>query len=277
MRKIESLREVQIIELNILKYIDKICKENGLIYFLAGGTLLGAVRHRGFIPWDNDLDISMPRPDYDRFIQLLNEESKKQNTPYELLALENDKRYCCPFIKVVDNRTFLKDGDYQKYKGGSMGVFVDVFPIDGLKSNEEHYINQVLKMRNKCINLGLSFAKYDNLNLKEIIKLSMYKFMYAKKNRELLLDRIQDFFRENDFYTSKFVMSTFGLRGEKEVILQEYFANSIKIQFEDSLFPAPIGYKEYLIQMYGDYMKLPPEEKRVVPHDYEEYWKGDKE
>ena len=73
--------------------------------------------------------------------------------------------------------------------------------------------------------------------------------------------------------TGQYIMSTFGMRGEKEVILQQYFADEIKIQFEDDLFSAPIGYAEYLTQMYGDYMQMPPVEKRVAPHDYEEYWK----
>lgn len=273
MRKIESLREVQIIELNILKYIHSVCEKNGLRYFLAGGTLLGAVRHGGFIPWDNDLDISMPRPDYEAFSKIIDAEAKRDNVPYELLAISNSKRYCCPFIKVVDNRTILKDGLYQKYKGDGMGVFVDIFPIDGIESNQEKCVKQVLHIRNKCINLSLSFAKFDNLSFKETMKLFVYKVMYCWRNREQLLRNTQEVLEQNNFYTSQYVMSTFGMRGKKEVILQQYFADVVKIQFEDDLFPAPIGYIEYLTQMYGDYMQLPPVEKRVAPHDYEEYWK----
>lgn len=273
MRKIESLRDVQIIELNILKYIRTVCERNELRYFLAGGTLLGAVRHKGFIPWDNDLDISMPRPDYEALLKVFDAEAKRDNVPYELLAISNTKRYCCPFIKVVDDRTILKDGVHQKYKGGSMGVFVDIFPIDGIASNQKKNVRQVLHIRNKCINLGLSFAKFDNLNFKEKLMLLMYKFIYGLRNREKLLRNMQKSLEKNDFYTSQYIMSTFGMRGEKEVILQQYFADEIKIQFEDDLFSAPIGYAEYLTQMYGDYMQMPPVEKRVAPHDYEEYWK----
>ena len=112
MRKIESLRDVQIIELNILKYIRTVCERNELRYFLAGGTLLGAVRHKGFIPWDNDLDISMPRPDYEAFLKVFDAEAKRDNVPYELLAISNTKRYCCPFIKVVDDRTIVNVKSY---------------------------------------------------------------------------------------------------------------------------------------------------------------------
>lgn len=276
MKKIESLKEIQLIELDILDFIDQVCGQYGLRYFLAGGTLLGAVRHKGFIPWDNDMDISMPRKDYDIFTEKFNEYAYQNGMPYEVLKITNSGHYCCPFIKVVDKRTILQDGEHQKFKGRDMGVFVDIFPIDGLASNSEKEVERMLSARNKCINLSLSFAEFTNLNFKETIKLSLYKMRYSLKNREALLNKFQNEMRQNDFDRSPYIMSTFGLRGKKEVMEQSLFSKSITLEFENKSYPAPIGYREYLTQMYGDYMMLPPVEKRVVPHDFEGYWLEEK-
>lgn len=263
---------MQIIELDILKFIDSVCKKNGLRYFLCGGTLLGAVRHKGFIPWDNDIDISMPRKDYDKFVDICNKEAENMKLPYEILKLRNDVRYCCPFAKVTDKRTILIDGKEQKFKGDPMGVFVDIFPIDGMETNTSQDIDNVLKIRDKCIWLGLSFAHFGNLSIKETVKLLYYKIFYAFRNKEKCLNQMENVLRKNEFDSSPFIITTFGLRGEKEVVEQQKFAESILFQFEDGMFPAPKGYDIYLTQMYGDYMQLPPLEQRAVPHNFEGYW-----
>ena len=119
-----TLDEVKKIQLEILAYIDSFCKKNNISYFINYGTLLGAVRHKGFIPWDDDIDISMDREHYNMFIEKFNQDSSK----YKILSLDTDKAYFNNFIKVVDTTTKIVDN--RNYKTFSCGVFVDIFPMD---------------------------------------------------------------------------------------------------------------------------------------------------
>ena len=124
MRQI-SADELKEIQLNLLNNIDHFCKSNGIQYFLAYGTLIGAIRHDGFIPWDDDIDIAMPRPDYDRFIKKFNAYSKD----YQVEDYSITDNYPTPFAKVIDTRTEMR---MTLYNQRSSGVYIDVFPIDGI-------------------------------------------------------------------------------------------------------------------------------------------------
>ena len=139
-----GLDEIKKIELDILIYIDSLCKQNHLRYFLCGGTLLGAIRHKGFIPWDDDIDISMPRPDYDKLISLIG-----SNSSYMVLTPANCDFYY-NFAKVVDTRTTLCEIDNTPIK--NMGVYIDIFPLEGMPDNdierEQHY-KQLDRVREK--------------------------------------------------------------------------------------------------------------------------------
>lgn len=273
MKTIDSLEEVQKIEFDILVYIDNYCKKNNLRYFLAGGTLLGAVRHKSFIPWDDDLDIAMPRPDYDKLLENFNSYAVAEELPYCIKFIRNDDNYCFPFAKIQDSRTVINERNRPKFNCSNMGIYVDIFPIDGFPSNESGSVKKLVSVQKKCFRMGLSFSSYINLNFYEKLKLTFYKIMFSFRNREKLIENEQDKLRKYDFDKSPYVVSTFGMKGEKEIIEQKYFSKAIKMKFVDREFMVPIGYDEYLTQMYGDYMKLPPEEQRISPHDIEAYWR----
>ena len=170
-----TLDEVKKIQLEILAYIDSFCKKNNISYFINYGTLLGAVRHKGFIPWDDDIDISMDREYYNMFIEKFNQDSSK----YKILSLDTDKAYFNNFIKVVDTTTKIVDN--RNYKTFSCGVFVDIFPMD--KFNDKKIITIAKKLFNlvfykKTILTQSGYnklieSKINNNEIKTLIKCSL--------------------------------------------------------------------------------------------------------
>ena len=136
--KTVTSEEQKAIMLDLLQKTADFCEKNNIRYFLCGGTLIGAIRHKGFIPWDDDIDISMPRPDYDRFISLFN----KPENYYQVICMENNKKYGFPFAKVHDTRTFVDELQYAK---DQFGVYIDIFPIDGVGENEQVF--RILRLR----------------------------------------------------------------------------------------------------------------------------------
>ena len=169
MKKIEE-KELKSIELNILKDIHTFCEMNNLTYYLCGGTLLGAVRHRGFIPWDDDIDIFMPRVDYDRF---LTEYASKQ---YTVLCHKNTQGYYLPFAKVVDKSTRIEETLVKSIP--NCGVYVDVFPIDGFSNNVDTAKSMVKKAKRYMFMNGLAYSfPRKNDSAKHIIKNLFMKFV----------------------------------------------------------------------------------------------------
>ena len=160
MRQI-TLQEIKDIQLDILKDVDSFCEKNNIRYYLAGGTLLGAIRHKGFIPWDDDIDIIMPRPDYIKFIQGYENECDKN---YKLTSIDNNKQHLYTFAKIFDMRT-LKIEDSISYNNKNMdGIGIDIFPMDGLPQNIESS-NKLFAKQKKWFRL---------------YSLSVHKFMWSK-------------------------------------------------------------------------------------------------
>ena len=129
-----TLRELQLLEFEMLKKVKEICNKNHITYFLSGGTLLGAVRHGGFIPWDDDVDIAMPRPDYERFLKAAEQEFEY---PYEILTPDKDSSYLFPFAKIIDKRAKVKTTSRKNEQ--VWNVWVDIFPLDSMPKNKIHF------------------------------------------------------------------------------------------------------------------------------------------
>jgi len=267
-----SLEEIKKIELDILKDIHQVCENNGLRYYLAGGTLLGAIRHKGFIPWDDDIDIIMPRPDYMKFIKIYENEGDKK---YKLISPYNNKNHLYTFTKVFDTRTVkIENGiDYDSDNIG--GIEVDIFPSDGLPDNIKKSNNYFFRQKilfNFYTFSVLKYRKGKNV-IKNIIKntiISICKLF--GKNR--FIELINNMAMKYDFNNSKYIaVSVTPYYGKKERLEKDRFINPIKVEFEGYLFNAPENYDQYLSNLYGEYMKLPPEEKRITHHNYKAYWK----
>ena len=262
-----GLDEIKKIELDILIYIDSLCKQNHLRYFLCGGTLLGAIRHKGFIPWDDDIDISMPRPDYDKLISLIG-----SNSSYMVLTSANCDFYY-NFAKVVDTRTTLCEIDNTPIK--NMGVYIDIFPLEGMPDNdierEQHY-KQLDRVREKIKSFAHGKPRLRK-NLPAYVK-DYHDYIRNKKiNLQDLQKEYETLARKYDYDSSEYVYATGGAYKRKDIFLKKMFCDGVSVEFEHVLFTAPTEYDAYLSHLYGDYMKLPPVEKRISNHNYEAEFK----
>ncbi len=274
MKKITELEELQKIELEILITIDNLCKEYNIKYYLAGGTLLGAVRHKGFIPWDDDIDIAMPRNDYEKFIELMKE---KQKGRYRLLSMETTKGYPYPFAKMVDTKTRLVEEIGKDIE--EMGVFVDIFPIDGMGNEKQEAMKRLMKIIRLRSRIWEASLKKNEIKNKESRLINrIVKACFTIGIRIFGIRRsynyMMNFVKQKDFESSEWIASAVGGAGiERELIKREYFENTIEMEFEGKVFRAPVGYEKYLSNLYGNYMKLPPMEQRVASHKGEIWWK----
>lgn len=190
----EQLKEV---ELNILREIKYVCDKCNLKFFLCGGTLLGAIRHNGFIPWDDDIDIYMPREDYCKFMTLFNEHSCNE---YKFLCMENSPVYCLPFGKVVCTKTSLFETQVQSTPG--MGVYVDVFPLDGLGDSLDEAKRIISKCGQYRLLLGLAMSKKKRATPINVFKNLICKALFL--GRRIIYSKYLRMSAKNNFETSKY-------------------------------------------------------------------------
>lgn len=242
------LRRHQLRMLDMLKYIDKICQENKIPYWLSSGTCLGAVRHGGFIPWDDDVDIEMLKSDYSRFKQIM-DESTGNNVVFQ--THDSDSEYFAPYGKIRDLRSIIEEGNshdrYYKYRG----VYIDVFAIEPSTSRLITRISGGMQSR-----LQYPLSKIRNRVMRKLTTNIMYiilsRFIYpifslitCRKSSRIL----------RHIHGSGFV----GPRYCKDLFPLTY------ISFEGCLFPVPNNYQHYLSAIYGDYMKI-PELSKIQTH-----------
>ncbi len=264
MREIVDIKEIQKIALEVMVFVDKICRRENIKYSLAGGTLIGAIRHKGFIPWDDDIDIIMTRQEYDKFLAVMD---KEENGQFKNLHYGPEfPNYFYRFSKVIDLSTSLQERELIMHK--DMGIYVDVFPAD----------NIIFEKRNKIIKksvfysrmLEYSFSKklvLKNKGLKKSILLCFAypiakifgPYFWRNKAEKLMLKYNSE--RTDYLYPHS------GCYRERDVLKKEYFDELIDVEFEGYKFLAFKKYDEYLRHVFGDYMKLPPKEKQVPHHD----------
>lgn len=262
----QILRRLQLTQLEILKEVKRICDENGIQYWLTYGTLLGAVRHKGFIPWDDDLDIGMLRKDYERFIRIARE---KMNCNYFLQTWETDKGYPFPFAKVRKRDTVYIEARVKDSKAMN-GIFIDIFPYDKYGSNQwQGFRLKVIKtmMFAKC---GVkSWIELDRFNIKRYLAQLPIRFLsFFFSQNKLIHDYniVATKYNEKDncsFYFSQ----GFDHYKTTSLIPWKILQNFIEIPFEDESFKVPEKYDDFLRINYGDYTIPPPKEKRLNCHE----------
>ncbi len=263
------LRKLQLTQLEILKDIDKFCKENNIEYYIAYGTTLGAIRHGGFIPWDDDIDISMKRDEYNRFIKLAKE---KMQDKYDILDIENTKGYIATFAKVSKKGTkFIEASDTNKYE---QGIFVDVFPLDyspdDVEKRKKLYKKSWFWAR-MCVLCEISnpILPHNMSGVKKVIAkagcktvhmcLRLFRFNKIKAYHRYLKNTTMHNEMKSEM---KYIADYQAMHPEKTTVLEKDIYPLKTMQFEDYEFPVPNNVDAYLTSVYGDYMKLPPEDKR---------------
>ena len=258
------MTELQSKLLEMFSWFTSYLDENNYTYYVVYGTLLGTIRHKGFIPWDDDLDIAMPRKDYERLIKSFDQviDHYKFESPYS----ETDYMY--PYAKLFDINTTLVDHLRKPVK---RGIFIDVFPLDGLGNNKEEAIKFHHKIQRKynfystqtcALRKGRKWYK----NLAIIIG-RINLFFNAKKYAQKL-DKLAAL---HDYDSSEYVACVFGAYAQREVFDKKIFAKPVSYKFENINVKGPEQYDAYLKQLYHDWTKLPEESKRGVQHDFVEF------
>ncbi len=263
-----SVRDVQMVQLEILKELDRICRKYGIAYHLFAGTLLGAIRHRGFIPWDDDIDVCMLRKDYEKFLRCCQSDLKSD---YFLQYYETDDQSIIQFAKIRKNNTIFTNKMYQD-TGMHNGIFIDVFPLDNVKPDTlmgklHPYLFQVLyaigssRMKNKAIHAKNLFNKTVRMFFFFLLRIT------PKKTTDTMTQQVlQMFNKEETVFVNHLTNGVNKKRLEKYLRDKSTFYDIILVDFEGHLFPAPKNFHEVLTRNFGDYMKLPPEEERKPHH-----------
>ena len=259
----ENLRKLQLIDLYILLEVKRICELHNIHYFLVGGTLLGAVRHNGFIPWDDDIDIGMLRKDYDKFIDVCKYELKSN---FYLQTKENDKLYPNPWAKVRLKNTVRMEDGLQYSKSYGYGIDIDIFPFDNLPENPilQLLISKALKITWSMYRYRCGFKNKNKSILKKTL-LKTYSTVNLLITKDKLSSIIDKFMTMYNNKQTKYVINYAGAynykreRTEKNIV-----SNCSELKFENHTFPAPIRYDEYLQNVYGhDYMVIPKKENQI--------------
>lgn len=264
MKKLE-LQDLQKIELEILIKFDLFCKANGLKYSLAAGTMIGAVRHQGFIPWDDDIDIFMMRDEYDKFCGLANE-GKQIDSDISIINPCSENNFY-PFLKIVRTDTIL----YEKLrkKEDAIGVWIDVFPIDSCGNTYEQAYNNSLKMQKYARKLVMYHLVYPNNSFVHVIK-NIYVKMINVFGRKQLKNIIHYFHSYKGFEGNAYMGTLIWASCDRDFYPKNFFDEYTTITFENKEFMVFKMYDEILTRRYGNYMELPAEEDRVS-HDVDAY------
>ena len=260
MIELETMKKV---ELEMMKQIHAFCVSNNIRYSLGNGTLLGAIRHKGFIPWDDDIDLLMPFPDYERFVTTFKTDTCK-------VASSLDSRYTYPYAKVYDTRTYLREHLRCTYP--DMGVFIDIFPVGGLPSSRKQqdklYAQQKFLYK---LHMSMKYPFSMEWTFKKNCLLVIARFLSLFLPLQKVIGKLEKNYSLYPFEHSEEVAVLLG-RMDLAVIPKTSFDQLVTVPFEDTEFYAIPDWDHWLTNQYGDYMTPPPGGQQVTHHRYDSGW-----
>lgn len=253
------------VDMEIVKNVIDICEKNNLEYFMLGGTMLGAIRHKGFIPWDDDIDLGLPRKDYDKFLEIA---PKQLVNNLKMVNYKTDSNYHYYITRILDIDTKVIEERIENEEEKYTNASIDIFPLDGTPNNKilrKIYFFRVLYHRalmslcyKDSIDKKRKRTKKEKILLWIMMKLPIEKLTTAYKQKE----KIDKLLKKQDFYNSKYVGNIMGAYRTKEIVPKEFYGKGKMYQFEDIKMNGLELFDEYLKYTYGDYMKLPAKDKR---------------
>lgn len=247
-----SIDEVHDVLLNIAKELDKVCKKHNIPYYMLGGTMLGAIRHKGFIPWDDDMDFGVPREYYKKLYDILNKELPKQ---YKCCSFENSSYVFYPYYKIEDRTTRLDSAQLSGRIEDKIGINIDIFPLDSCNKGDND-ISKVIKLNDIYGRIYTQSARksYRKNLAKSLIRLLM---PISQKHFYSIIER-----KISEIKPGNCWANLYGNYEEKEIMPKEWYCSGKYYRFENINLRGIENFESYLTHLYGDYMKLPPEEKR---------------
>lgn len=263
------LRKLQLAELDILKEVVKICEREKLNYCLLGGTFLGAVRHKGFIPWDDDIDIGMPRPDYEKFFDIATKELPEQFI-YRNFKKGNESTIF--FSRVEDSSVMVEDSSAIKTR--RRYAWIDIFPLDGMPNNK--FLRKVHQFNLLFKRLLVQYSQFSTIVNQDLPNRPWHEALLIKLGNvidfEKMLDtnkcmiNLEKALTKYSYHESEYAVNFYGIYKFKEMFKKTIYEDTVLYEFEDSTFLAPRMFDVVLTQLYGDYMTLPPEQDRNKHH-----------
>ena len=258
MKQITDINQLRKIQMGILDDVHRFCEAHGLTYFLSSGTLIGAVRHKGYIPWDDDIDIYMPRKDYEQFLLTYRDETGR----YRAINPQTEPHYYYTFAKVVDQHTLMVEKETEGYQ---IGVYMDIFPVDYVSDDPKE---RAVVFKKKKLLYKIRRCKISNCNpLQSRLAYWVYKcWPLSVKQIERRIRRLIVL----EHPTNTVCNMTEAGPKLKGCFPAKDIASAVDIEFEGKMYKTMVGYHNYLEHTYGDYMTLPPVEQRVT-HQFEAY------
>lgn len=267
-----TLQDSQKLVLQILEFLKKICDEYDLKYYIMYGTLIGAVRHKGYIPWDDDVDVVMPRGDYNRLVEIM----RNQKGRYRLVSFETNPKFTAPLPKIIDTKTELIQ-KYDFYERVNLGLYIDIFIADNagdtIEEAEEFYKRSYAEYT-KWYKSDLKLFLHKKSKLRSVLSF-IKRLPYRLRGISHYLTQLKKISSKYENTKTNYVAITNSgsNEGKRNIFKASDFGEGVMLEFENINFRAPNEYKNLLEVEYGDYMKLPPKDKQVSHHSYELYWR----
>lgn len=271
MKKVDTLRELQIISTYIYKDLKSFCNDNNLQVYLHGGSLIGALRHKGYIPWDDDIDVCMSRPDYEKILKLCRGKISEKCT---LIDPSTNNKFNGYIPVVVYDSSAMESGQYREKEQLKIGI--SIFVYDGVPSNKlvrSLYYLRMYILRSKH---ALCRANFDHVNTSaaKIVGPVLQRF-FKSENTKKYKNKILELQKKYDYEKSKYVSTNADYKSSKEVCLKTEFEEAVPVMFEGIESSTYSHYDRHLRTYYGDYMQLPPIEQQEPKHSFNAYIEDD--